>query len=775
MYGSPLEDQRQTKDRDIFVDDLSATLEAHRSRNRASVIRKIEASPSLFIKRPVLNDGAQGDENVKVERQEGSESSHGSDDAQKLSSTTKSKKWRMKRNTNDRRTRPENTNPDQPKDAQKSVRRKGQDLKAEKIRGRETHKSSTDFQEYKAEYLYPKPPWDEYRSRTQELQRPWLLYIDPKTATHSDRFVKTLLYTKQTDKYCRLSTEIKAFEKYMEKTPSEDTASQLAVSAIDNIIQQKMPTRSLTLLGSRMTGLATPMSDIDLSLSSLSPSDDDRSENMSTRQVAKEAEQSLKVIQKLLRSSPLFAKPELVHARVPIVHSKHVGTGIEIQVQALAPHQAAQDCVRSYLAKLPSLRPLYIVLRHSLRIRNLTTVYEGGLGSYTIFMMIVAALKHASGQFAADDLGGQLIHVLQFYAKADLYKHGFSVDPPRVFDKASSTRSMEEQEARSHDSQLAGIDHILQRQNLEKPYLLTLQDPVNEYNDLGKNGYMIKNIQATWSHALQGLSKAVATELANPNSTGESNTSSRLDYLLKADYKPFEMARRKLQRYGDPSQHRSLKNHSTIAITQGLLDRVKPSPEVYKKPPRLSIRKQTATFVHSSTSKEVAIIRDLHDTVKSGPNIYQEAPRLTFRKYTVGSEHFMASNEARRSTTATPKIQGFSEIAAHEKAQLETLAFRSAMPVNDSTTFDGNEPANLISVEGDDGRTSNADETLLTEQRGSRAQQQKPAFRKHNTMRSTDRDIRPSRLRGTMRLVLAGDRKSSTDTPGDLEEGGKGF
>ncbi|KAK4694099.1 hypothetical protein P7C71_g3425, partial [Lecanoromycetidae sp. Uapishka_2] len=314
------------------------------------------------------------------------------------------------------------------------------------------------------------------------------------------------------------------------------------------------------------------MSDLDFSISAKSSTEDsEASHGTSPRQFARAAERSLRIVEKHLRASSAFSRPELVHARVPLVTSKHLATGLDIQLQTMAPYQSAQEYTAEYLAELPSLRPLYIILRHSLAVRKLTTVYDGGLGSYTILMMIVTALKHSSGKFAANDLGGQLLHVLNFYANADLYKHGFSANPPRVFDKIHEPRPMEEREARLLDPQLNGIDHILQRRNIRKPYLLALQDPANDLNDLGKNAYAIKHVQATFKVALEGIPKALKERSLNLDSPEEAGSWSCLDFLIKADYKAFEIARSKIQRLiaSDSTEE----DDSTESIRQDLLDR----------------------------------------------------------------------------------------------------------------------------------------------------------------------------------------------------------
>ena len=348
----------------------------------------------------------------------------------------------------------------------------------------------------------------------------------------------------------RLSKEIRAFEAFMRLSPGEEAAAQLVINDFTSIVKNIVPTNPLTLLGSRSSGLASPTSDFDFSIS-MPSSESQVTEILTTlnpRQLITASIRALRKIEKGLRKSEQIVDTEMVAARVPLVSCKHRATGLNIQLQTMSPYQAAQQYTAAYLAELPSLRPLYILIRHFLEIRDLTTVFEGGLGSYTILMMIVTALKHASGRFAADDLGGQLLHVLDFYGNKDLYKHGFSANPPRVFDKSKNKKwPMEERIARAKDPQLRGIDEIVQKSDVRKPYLLCLQDPASHFNDLGKNAYAIKHIQATFQRAREGILKS----FHNRKTLRGTEEWSALNAMVRGNYKDFELDRRRIERCVD--------------------------------------------------------------------------------------------------------------------------------------------------------------------------------------------------------------------------------
>ena len=359
-----------------------------------------------------------------------------------------------------------------------------------------------------------------------------------------------------------LTSEIKAYEAYMRLSPQEEAASQLVISDVNSVARKEPEIRSLTLLGSRSTGLATPISDFDFTFTPpqslpgtliLPPSEGGVSQVQSLRYNYKpEAVRALRKVDRRFRYSKQFSNTDFVrYASVPIIRSTHIATGLAVQLQTLAPYQPAQEYIAAYLSEFPSLRPLYIIIRYCLEVRGLTTPFEGGLGSYSIFMAIVTAMKHSRGKFASDDFGGQLLHILEFYGKADLYKTGFSANPPRVFEKQDKGWTFEDRMARTADSQLSGIDQM-RKFNPRKPYLLCLQDPANDQNDLGKNAYAIKHIQAIFNKARESIQALLKGENEKFGDRTKGRIWSCLDSLVRADYRPFEIRRSKVERYANP-------------------------------------------------------------------------------------------------------------------------------------------------------------------------------------------------------------------------------
>ncbi|KAF7506639.1 hypothetical protein GJ744_011571 [Endocarpon pusillum] len=108
--------------------------------------------------------------------------------------------------------------------------------------------------EYRAFSQIPKKEW-RLRASDMPLQgkRPWVAHLDP--VGKSTRYV-----------YDYLTAEILAFERYMEPTASEKVAVEKALMDVRRSIESVDPAIKTFVIGSRGTGLAMALSDIDLNI-----------------------------------------------------------------------------------------------------------------------------------------------------------------------------------------------------------------------------------------------------------------------------------------------------------------------------------------------------------------------------------------------------------------------------------------------------------------------------------------------------------------------------
>lgn len=240
-----------------------------------------------------------------------------------------------------------------------------------------------------------------------------------------------------------LHEEILAFQDMMQLTPDEHFAREATVDTLKAMTKRLFPKTQLEVFGSTVTGLMLPSSDIDLRIidSNTDVLAAERGPSIRGPRALKQLLQKLRVLYRVFSNRPTqYKDPELRIGRVPIVVVTSRGSGLEIQVSTKNDQLTSQEYVKNYLVEFPTLRPLFVAVKRMLQMRGLTDVFCGGLGSYSIVMMIVAFLKlHPPLRADPAPLGRLLREFLVFYAEFDTYKFGLSIEPPLKFDKYPST------------------------------------------------------------------------------------------------------------------------------------------------------------------------------------------------------------------------------------------------------------------------------------------------------------------------------------------------
>ncbi|EME42275.1 hypothetical protein DOTSEDRAFT_97909, partial [Dothistroma septosporum NZE10] len=294
-----------------------------------------------------------------------------------------------------------------------------------------------------------------------------------------------------------LSLEIQRFEQYMTPTSVERAARQAIADELKGFItatlMREEPRKTgCELFGSEKTGLALPISDIDVRLWDISGRPAAR---MSNR---------MDVLYRAILKSDKYIVPTLRNSgSYPIINCQHRESGIDIQIVASNDTTRQQEVMTQYLSAIPYLRPLFYVVRTMFAMRGLLEVYTGGLGSYGSFVLLLAALNRTLGDRhqRSHSAAVQLRRFLHFYSEAviDPRKHGVAVFPHSRFLKHDADRQYQVYNSlaqRRGDFVRAGQWTMCQRRPLQ-PWLLTLQDPADATNDLGKRSIAIKHILKT--------------------------------------------------------------------------------------------------------------------------------------------------------------------------------------------------------------------------------------------------------------------------------------
>ncbi|KAL8979570.1 MAG: hypothetical protein Q9205_005126 [Flavoplaca limonia] len=533
---------------DIHIDDLDATLEAHRYTNRAKIIRRVVADPDPGVKSLGLGNTITARSSIclptaghlAASTSQSPTTSFRGKALAKVDAAEVSRGFdvffpRVKNAPKPWEFWPAGT-------VQYSKHYKGGD---EALKG--------SVQEYHPQTFAPDGKWSlQPEKNVDRVLRPWLQQLDEPDGNALQR----------------LGNEIKAFEKYMTLSREELDTTRRVASEVKSLIDSTLKDVSCAVIGSYSTGLALPFSDIDFSVSFPAIEAEAASYRKSPRglKFQKVYRTALWKLHGAFGSNPIFAEPELVYAKIPIVRVIHRKTDQEIQVQIRSGSNLQQQHTLAYQSEYPALRPLYVILRSCLQMRGLAIPFEGGLGSYPILILIVNALKHASGHHHPQDLASQLLHVLEFYETKDLYRYGFSVDPAHLFRKDKKSMSVEERLTRATDPMLGGIDSMAKLNPL-RPYLLCLQDPADPKNDLGRKAYAIKHIQKTFAVARRSLLEAM--EVWNRQSNKSFTSVGLLDALVHANYWNFQSDRTRLARF----PHLGLHNRTTVSARE-MLDEV---------------------------------------------------------------------------------------------------------------------------------------------------------------------------------------------------------
>ncbi|KAI4117739.1 MAG: hypothetical protein LQ345_002088 [Seirophora villosa] len=514
---------------DIYVDDLDATLEAHRATNGAKKIRRIHGGTDLAVKHLVLG-----------------KSSHAAEEQVVKVSILK-------------------------------VPSLAGESKALRLSDFWPHGSRQHQKLVKSSSRLTKGSVEEYYARAMSPVGTWNRPLEE--CGHTDGFCPWLKHLSALggDALQRLGREIVAFERYMTPSAAELNAHKKVVSQIQQVISSTLDQSSCEVIGSHRTGLAMPSSDIDVAvrLPGIQKEAATHQKSLHGREYRKVYRTSLFKLKEAFSQDPNFNfEPKLIMGRIPLTQATHRATGVEVQIQMQTGNRHLHQYPLAYLAEYPTLRPLYFILRSCLELRRLNIGLEGGLGSYPILMLIVNALKHAPGRYDSHDVASQLLHVLDFYAKSDLYHDGFSVDPPRTFQKAKPSLTAEERMLRAADPVLRGIDSMASP-NPRQPYLLCLQDPADPQNDLGRKAYAIKHIQATFGMARETIKGAM--EVWDRHSDLRSDKSAKLgllDALVGGNYEEFTSDRHRVEMYGSSEPDVDASDRSGRITAQEMLTKV---------------------------------------------------------------------------------------------------------------------------------------------------------------------------------------------------------
>lgn len=305
--------------------------------------------------------------------------------------------------------------------------------KAQKITKRKTEHTAADLLEYTGMYVRPSmgeaDPAQEY---------PWTKNIPADvqgTARYHLHFTAVLISQLI---LIRLNAELLGFVDYIKPTPAEQAAFKAVTEDVQRWTKQYCPDYETEVFGSQASGLALSTSDIDVRLY-----DKEQKSSRSAPKFKSRTEMHAQITQLQRRfhdaNNPDYVMVRMRQARYPLLSMLHRETGLDIQIVAGNDTSYSNELIKQYLDEYPYLYAEYTLIRTMFEIRGLTDVFRGGLGSYSLIMMIMAAIKskglttaqeHGQMRVGHPLAGTRLLNVLQYYADLDTYKTAISLDHP---------------------------------------------------------------------------------------------------------------------------------------------------------------------------------------------------------------------------------------------------------------------------------------------------------------------------------------------------------
>lgn len=293
-----------------------------------------------------------------------------------------------------------------------------------------------------------------------------------------------------TSPFLRLHQEIAQFCRYLQPSPQESKARQEAVDRVAEIVKCIWPTADVEVFGSYATNIYLPTSDIDAVV---------LKSGCTNIPKGLKALANLFLRRKAARNIQVIAK-----ARVPIIKFEEEisGYAFDISFDVANGPEAAQN-VRDMMAEIPPMRPLVMILKVFLHQRDLNEVYQGGLGSYALLVLMAThLLAHPSRRSTAGG-GNNNNNSYKEGSSSDYAGEGnlgiLLVDFFRLYGRALNPSvvgvSCRKGGGFFHKSSRSGFN------NLERPYLFAVEDPNDATNDLGRNSHNISRVRMAFDYA----------------------------------------------------------------------------------------------------------------------------------------------------------------------------------------------------------------------------------------------------------------------------------
>lgn len=322
----------------------------------------------------------------------------------------------------------------------------------------------------------------------------------------------------------RMHEEILDFCAFVAPKPAEQVMREELIQRIETLAREAFPKATnlrLKPFGSYATKLYLPISDIDLVLFGADPT---YATNPSIDLKGKNS--ALGLLERHMRQKGNASYLEHISgARIPILKLTDKLTGVKVDIcYEIEGGLKAAEFIVGMQQSMPSLRPLTLFLKYYLHCRVLNDTYKGGIGSFMLQLMLINHLQMLDFEGRLNhpmtNLGSLLMSFLEFYGCSFNYKN-----VGLYLNHEGSTSCNGPRRPAFFRKETKGWF------NPNRPYLLSIENPLDASHDVGSNSYLIMRVRK----ALQFGYQTIAAHVHYEQQDGTPRIKKRQRYDLTAD------------------------------------------------------------------------------------------------------------------------------------------------------------------------------------------------------------------------------------------------
>jgi len=302
-----------------------------------------------------------------------------------------------------------------------------------------------------------------------------------------------------------LNEQIKHFVEWVAPTEEERLMRADVCRRIERVVSKIWPNAVTETIGSTCTDLCVPTSDIDMVIFGVTFPQCNIDGGQSDAN-AFAIECLYKLAKKLEEVAQKNSIEVLDSAKVPIIKMRDRKSGIEIDISfGVTSGKENSKVVLEYCKKYPLVKPLTLVIKYYLKQKFLNNSWSGGIGSYTLVIMIISYLQlHAKNDEPSEStLADHLIGFFGLYGS----KFNYVESVISIVNEGKYLRKSDKN-----------------WKNENNPSLLSVEDPHNPDNDVGCIAFKIENAKEAFFQAYNILVESNNSRVTSPASD-ESNKS----------------------------------------------------------------------------------------------------------------------------------------------------------------------------------------------------------------------------------------------------------